>query len=361
MQARAEAEALCGALGGRSILVVGDVMLDRYITGSVSRISPEAPVPVVEVHAEHAQPGGAANVAMNIQSLGGRAAVCGRIGDDPAGEELRRLLAARGIATDGLWVDAATRTTVKTRVIAERQQVVRVDREPPRNCGGPDAAARARMEALAAAADGVIVEDYGKGVVTQATADALVRAATACGRPVGYDPKEGHPLRFETLCLATPNLHEACWAAERDARVCLAGDTAERRAALTELAEALWPLWKAEVLLITLGAAGMFLAARAGAEHIMPTRAREVFDVSGAGDTVIAAAFMALLAGASPEAAAELANHAAGLVVGKLGTACCTAEELKEELRDPPRPPPAATPSAFAWTLRRDTPGEGIV
>jgi D-beta-D-heptose 7-phosphate kinase/D-beta-D-heptose 1-phosphate adenosyltransferase len=332
MMGRSEAADIVGRFGTRTILVLGDLMLDRYIWGSVNRISPEAPVPVVEVREERAQPGGAANVAMNIQALGGQAVVCGRVGADAAGEELLALLKAHGIRTDGVWTMEEARTTVKTRVVADRQQVVRVDREYPWDGIESDGRAVERTEALIGGMDGVIVEDYGKGVVTQSTVDGLMRVAAGKRCVLGYDPKEGHELRFGRLTLATPNLREACSAAGTGAWAAGAGGARLER--LGGLAEALWPKWKAELLLITLGADGMYLSPRGGSARIIPTRAREVFDVSGAGDTVIASATMALAAGASHEAAAELANQAAGLVVGKLGTACCTADELLGSLED---------------------------
>lgn len=327
-----DASAIIDRFRTQKILVIGDLMLDRYIWGSVSRISPEAPVPVVEVKDEHAQPGGAANVAMNIQAMGGQAVVCGRIGSDAAGEELTALLKAHGIATDGIWTVDRSRTTVKTRVIAERQQVVRVDRESPRDGDETGAKAIERLSALVAGVDGIIVEDYGKGVVTQSVVDGLMRVAPPVSCVLGYDPKEGHSLQFERLTLATPNLHEACSAAGMSMGAQGEASGGARTDSLGRLADALWPKWKADLLLITLGAEGMYLAPRKGTAHMIPTRAREVFDVSGAGDTVIAAATMALAAGASYEAAAELANQAAGLVVGKLGTACCSAEELVQSL-----------------------------
>ncbi len=314
------------------IAVVGDLMLDRYIEGEVERISPEAPVPVVRVRAERAVPGGASNVAANLRAMGARAVVCGRVGNDPAGRELLRHLKAEGIETDGITADAETLTTVKTRILAERQQVCRVDHERPLMWDRRRLAEACTLVArIARGADGLIVEDYGKGYVVQAVVDAAQRAAAARGIPTGLDPKENHPLRVRGFTVATPNRREAFAAAGRHdpgpAPVPL------RDAALLETARRLRRQWTPEQLLVTLGPHGMLLLAGTRPVHI-PTRAIEVYDVSGAGDTVIAVDVLALAAGADPVEAAELANYAAGVVVAKLGTATCTPAELLRHMRE---------------------------
>ena len=198
---------------GKRILVVGDLMADRYVRGSVHRISPEAPVPVIHVTEEDMRPGGAANVALNIQGLGGQAIVAGVTGCDTDGDELRQALEARRIATDGIVAREEITTTVKTRLIADRQQVARVDREGPAEltCGAT-AALIERTTSLLPGVDGVIIEDYGKGAIGQELVDALLTAADARGLPVGLDPKDNHSLRFSHLTLATPNFREACLA-----------------------------------------------------------------------------------------------------------------------------------------------------
>ena len=324
---RARASELLKACHGKKILVVGDLMLDRYILGAVNRISPEAPVPVVHVHTEKAVPGGASNVALNIGSLHGRGGVAGVIGDDADGRELSALLTSRGVSTGAALLDPGVRTTVKTRVIAERQQIVRIDWEDAFHYA-PDTLARFRQRLIneIAEADGVIIEDYGKGVIVQEVVDTVVQAAAARKIPVGLDPKENHILDVAGITLATPNRKEAFNGA---------GIAETRPAAdplsdepLLNVGEILLEKWRPELLAITLGAQGMLLLERGKDPLVVPTRAREVFDVSGAGDTVIATCVLARAAGATFVEAAEIANYAAGVVVGKLGTATCTADEL---------------------------------
>lgn len=322
-----QAEKIVKSFAAMKILVVGDLMLDRYVTGTVTRISPEAPVPVLRVTGERALPGGAANVALNIQSLGGQAVVAGVVGRDRAGQELLAILSDRGIGVDGVLATKRVQTTVKTRVIAERQQIVRVDREDEIE---PDADVLRdlckRISSLASSVDGIIIEDYGKGVVTQGVVDSVLACAKQGGKLVGYDPKENAGLRLTDITLATPNYKEAC---------CVAGikESAMRAPpesdpVLRTAAETLVKIWKPELLIITLGPHGMYLVSRGGEPRVIPTRAREVYDVCGAGDTVIAAAMLALAGGASHEDAAAVANCAAGVVVGKVGTATCSPQEL---------------------------------
>jgi D-beta-D-heptose 7-phosphate kinase/D-beta-D-heptose 1-phosphate adenosyltransferase len=321
------ARAVLSQFARQRILVVGDLMLDRYIHGAVSRISPEAPVPVVRVTQERSVPGGAANVAANIGSLGAGAASCGILGRDTAGQELRALLEKTGVHLDGCLDDPGWRTIVKTRVIAERQQVVRVDWEDDFELGGPRLAAFCeRVDRETRRATGVIIEDYGKGLIQQAVVDTALKAAAEKGIPCGLDPKENHELAMSGITVATPNRKEA-FAIARVAESAPQPDPLRDRA-LRTVSEELLSKWSPRLLVITLGAQGMLLASRGEAPRHVPTRAREVFDVSGAGDTVIAACVLSLAAGATPLEAAELANFAAGVVVGKLGTASCTQEEL---------------------------------
>ena len=318
----------------RRVLVVGDLMLDRYVYGAVTRISPEAPVPVVRVVRENSMPGGASNVACNVRALGGRTAVAGLIGKDAAGVELRWLLSHADVGVDCALMFAGARTIVKERVIAERQQVVRVDFD----CETKWTARQSdKFLALLAielnAADGIVIEDYAKGAVTQDVANLVLATAAKRRLPVGLDPKEGHDLDFHGITVATPNRREAfaiAGVADPGAKDNPLADRALRR-----VGEILLDKWGAENLAITLGAQGMYLTSRGLAPRHVPTRAREVFDVSGAGDTVIAACVTALAAGAKFSEAAELANFAAGVVVGKLGTAACTPEELLNHMRSP--------------------------
>jgi D-beta-D-heptose 7-phosphate kinase/D-beta-D-heptose 1-phosphate adenosyltransferase len=308
------------------ILVVGDLMLDRYLYGAVSRISPEAPVPVIHVQHEKAMPGGASNVAVNIRALGGQTALGGLLGRDAAGRELREVLIRNGVSTEAILDQPDARTIVKERIIAERQQVCRVDWEEPLRLDAPTLDGFSKRVAVELKkSTGVILADYGKGVLQQGVVDGVLAAARAAGLPVGLDPKN-FALQLAGLTLATPNRKEAFAAVSRPETTPAAEPLHDR--ALLEVGQALLQKWQPRMLLITLGAQGMLLFGAALAPHHVPTRAREVFDVSGAGDTVIAACVLALAAGATPVEAAEVANFAAGVVVGKLGTATCNPAEL---------------------------------
>ncbi len=331
MISRDKASDIMGRCRGRRIVVVGDLMLDRYVIGNVSRLSPEAPVPVVCAVSEQAKPGGAANVALNIQAWGAEAVVAGIVGRDQDGDELLRILRENGIRTDGVLVSEAIRTTVKTRIIAERQQVVRVDREdPPERVQAVIGDFCGLIRRAMAGAHGVLLEDYGKGALVQAVVDTVMAGARAGRIPVGLDPKDNHELVTEGLTLATPNYKEACFAAGLR-EVPLRGDLLAHEN-LRRAGEILKAKWQVDFLAITLGSHGMYLLPRDRAPSVIPTLAREVFDVTGAGDTVIATAMMAIAAGADYVDAALLANCAAGVVVGKLGAATCTPQELLESI-----------------------------
>ncbi len=313
----------------RRILVAGDVMLDRFLWGKVSRISPEAPVPVVEVTRESFFPGGAANVTRSLRALGAGVSVLGVLGDDNAGEQLCDLLDQQGVDTEGLIVDPNRPTTLKTRIVAHNQQVVRFDHERTdpltpvierrmREIFG------ARLEDVAA----IIFEDYAKGVLSQRLLNLMQRLAHKKRKLTAADPNSRRVLRYSGLTAVTPNRSEAFVAAG----VPSAEPTDEvlRDEALLRVGETLLRLWKPRNLLITLGEHGMCLFRSGQKPHHIPTAAQEVFDVSGAGDTVIAALTLALAAGADPVEAAEISNHAAGVVVGKIGTATCSPDELVE-------------------------------
>jgi D-glycero-beta-D-manno-heptose-7-phosphate kinase len=308
------------------VLVVGDLMLDEFVWGKVNRISPEAPVPVVWIQSESVMPGGAANVASNIRSLGGRTSVIGVVGQDRWGEQLRAELESQGIDTHGM-ISAARPTIVKTRVIAHHQQVVRVDREQR------DALAAATVDRLIRAVteeldrvDAVVIEDYGKGVICRQLLEAIIPAARRKNKIITVDPKEEHFDLYHRVTALTPNRSEAGGAVGRE----LDSDVDVRRAAV-ELVKKL----ECDGLLVTLGEDGMALFERGGREVRIPTVAQEVFDVAGAGDTVIATFTLALASGASMEQAARLANYAAGIVVGKLGVAVVTPRELSAKLVEP--------------------------
>jgi D-beta-D-heptose 7-phosphate kinase/D-beta-D-heptose 1-phosphate adenosyltransferase len=326
------ARELVGAFARQRIVVVGDLMLDQYIHGAVERISPEAPVPVVRVQRERQVPGGAANVAGNVCAMGGRSVIAGVVGTDAPGQALTRLMAERGICTDAVRAVSAIRTTVKMRVLADRQQVVRVDwdTEPEFPAGDVQAFCR-RVEEEIAISTGVVIEDYSKGIVRQEVVDTVLAAAKRKGIPVGLDPKDNLNLDISGITLATPNYKEAHVCAGLPAKAPPPGDPL-RDASLRRAGEALLRLWKPEQLIVTLGPQGMYLVSQQRPPHVIPTRAREVFDVSGAGDTVIATCVMALAAGATYDEAAVLGNNAAGVVVGKLGTATCSPAELLESV-----------------------------
>lgn len=323
--------ALVARFKDRRILVVGDLMLDRYVEGTVRRISPEAPVPVVEVKREHATLGGAGNVVLNIATLGGQAIMAGFVGEDGAADEMRALMTANGIGMGGMMADARLKSTVKMRILAERQQVVRVDYEGDRDIPF-DVVSRycEQLATLIPGVHGVIIEDYGKGVISQTVVDAVLTQAAAHDIPVGLDPKDNHALRFDRLHLATPNYAEACGAAGVEMRPL--GERPAEDSHLIYVGRTLLEKWHCDILIVTLGSHGMYLVTRQGVPVHIPTQAREVFDVSGAGDTVIATTMLALVAGASPSQAALLANAAAGIVVGKAGTRPCPVNELVAEI-----------------------------
>jgi D-beta-D-heptose 7-phosphate kinase/D-beta-D-heptose 1-phosphate adenosyltransferase len=309
------------------LLVVGDVMLDHFVWGSVARISPEAPVPVVEFERENFMPGGAANVARNLTAMGIPTELFGLVGHDPEARRLRRILAQYGIGCQGLVSSGGRPTSVKTRVVAHKQQLVRIDRE---SSGGIDAALTRRLsESLRGAineADAIIVGDYGKGVITQVLLNELKALCRPRGLWLSLDPKPVHELNLAGLSLITPNRKEAFE---------LAGipDDPKHREPLADpgllrVAERLLNELRPALLLITLGEQGMLLCEHGQKPFHIPTVAQEVFDVSGAGDTVIACFTLAIAAGATPLEAAILSNHAAGIVVGKFGTATVGPAEL---------------------------------
>jgi D-glycero-beta-D-manno-heptose-7-phosphate kinase len=309
------------------VLVVGDLMLDQFIWGSVARISPEAPVPVVDFDRESFMPGGAANVARNLTALRVPTELFGVVGRDHSAVQLKRLLATHAIGCDGVLSAAARRTSVKTRIVAHTQQVVRIDRE---SRDGLNAVLNRRliavMESRLADTAAIIIGDYGKGVITQPLLESLKALCRRRGIWLSLDPKPVHHLDLTGLSLITPNRKEAFELAGLPDETRNAHPLAD--ANLMRAADALLTRLRPAVLLITLGELGMLLCQRNQAPFHIPTVAQEVFDVSGAGDTVIASFTLAIAAGASPLEAAVLSNHAAGLVVGKVGTATVSPDEL---------------------------------
>ncbi len=323
----ARARQILAAAQKTRVLVVGDVMLDQFIWGGVSRISPEAPVPVVEFQRESFMPGGAANVARNLVSLATPTELFGAIGNDDAGRKLLNLLGTQRIGCDGLVKSSARHTSIKTRIVAHQQQVVRIDRETRDGLDGKlNGTLIAELKLKLPQADAVIVGDYGKGVVTQPLLDEIKSLCHAGGVWLSLDPKPVHHLNLNHLSLITPNRKEAFELADLPDETKNENPFADKNLML--VAERLLEELRPALLLITLGELGMLLCQRGQKPFHIPTVAQEVFDVSGAGDTVIASFTLAIAAGASPIEAAILSNHAAGIVVGKVGTATTTPEEL---------------------------------
>lgn len=307
------------------VMVVGDLILDEFIWGKVTRISPEAPVPVVWVDRENFMPGGASNVANNIRSLGGEVHLSGVIGADARGEALRSLLKQKGVLCDGVFVDRQRPTTQKTRVIAHHQQVVRIDRERLEPI--PDSIINDILSYIGSQlheVDALIIEDYGKGVVLPRLVREIVKIAKKEKKIITVDPKETHISYYRGVTTITPNHHEAGAAV---------GFTIKDDTTLERAGKKLIDTLGCESVLITLGENGMALF-EAGKPLIkIPTVAQEVFDVSGAGDTVISAYTLARARKATALEAAHISNCAAGIVVGKVGVAVTTREELLKRVK----------------------------
>jgi D-beta-D-heptose 7-phosphate kinase/D-beta-D-heptose 1-phosphate adenosyltransferase len=318
------ARSLFKAMRGRRVFVVGDVMLDEFIWGNVVRISPEAPVPVVEVTHQSFHLGGAGNVAGNVRSLGGAAALAGVVGQDAAGGKVREELSAAGVDAFLAASDTGRPTTMKTRIIAHHQQVVRADREL-----SDDISDRLEEELIEKArralpgCDALVLSDYQKGVVTPRLVRSLLALTRRRAIPVLVDPKVPHFSRYRRVSVVTPNQAEAEQAS---------GIKIRTREDLHAAGRRILEMLRCEAVLVTRGEQGMALFARRRRPLHIPTAAREVFDVTGAGDTVIATLGLALAAGARLVEAAALANLAAGVVVGKLGTATATPEEVLEAI-----------------------------
>lgn len=310
---------------GLPVLVVGDLMVDRYIRGAVSRLSPEAPVPVVDVHHEEFMPGGAGNVAANIAALGGRPILISLVGEDAEGDRLLSALRDRGVDVSGVAVDGSRPTILKTRVLAGHQQVVRFDREDraPFPHGLVDRILASVQERMAVS-KGVILSDYGKGMVSRRLLKSVLAWAHRQGKPVTVDPKIEHFLSYRGVDCITPNLKEAtegirAFPPKNDGEVDALGRRILRRL-------------RCHSVLITRSERGMSLYREGKPPLHIPSQAREVFDVTGAGDTVIATLSLALAAGVSLGEAARISNAAAGVVVAKLGTATVSPAELRKAL-----------------------------
>ena len=311
----------------KRVLVIGDLMLDEFVWGKVGRISPEAPVPVVEVTGESFFPGGAANVARNLREFLSKVSVVGLIGRDRSGQQLRELLGKGKIDISDSIEDEKHPTIVKTRIIARHQQVVRVDREKlaklsPAQIGKVVTAVRKQMSNI----DAIIFEDYGKGFLTRELVSQVAREARAAKKIVTADPNPHNLIDWSGMTAVKPNRAEAFLAAgipDRSSDV-----PPNKDVDLVRAGKELLQKWGVQHLLVTLGEHGVMFFEKGKRPHHIPTKARDVFDVSGAGDTAIALFTLALVCNATPLEAALIANHASAVVVGKLGTATVTRDEL---------------------------------
>ena len=313
---------------GRRVVVLGDLMLDHYLWGRCERISPEAPVPVVEIERETSSLGGAGNVAANLAALGARPVLVGVLGDDNRAQQLLDAFTERGVDTRALVRDASRPTTIKTRILAQHQQVVRADWESRADLAG--AALAAVLDVLARElpqCEGLIVSDYGKGVVTAPVLERALGLAKTAGVPIAVDPKESHIDAYRGVSILTPNQHEAGW---------VMGRRVTDEASLMEVGWGLQKRLDAECALVTRGPDGMSLFEKSGRYTHLPTVAREVYDVTGAGDTVVSVVALALAAGADYPEACCLANHAAGVVIREVGTAACSPAQLRASLAGTP-------------------------
>ncbi len=310
------------------ILVIGDIMLDEFVWGKVSRISPEAPVPVVEVTKENIMLGGAANVLKNIHALGGQAMLLGVIGRDYNGERFMEIVREGGYRTDGIIVDEARRTSIKTRVVAQHQQVVRFDRESRDDLSKKTYKKIIELLlSMSSEFDAVIVSDYGKGLINRGIVSTILRFKKKNGLIVSVDPKIRNFRFYKGVTVITPNQKEA-------EEAC--GFEINSSKSLMKAGMHLLKRYETDAILITRGEYGMSLFQKDGTVKHIPTIAKEVYDVTGAGDTVISALSLSLAVKATWIDACIISNHAAGIVVGKLGTATASAKELTVSIENSP-------------------------
>jgi D-beta-D-heptose 7-phosphate kinase/D-beta-D-heptose 1-phosphate adenosyltransferase len=310
----------------KSVLVLGDMMLDEFIKGEVSRISPEAPVPVVDVNSTYVMPGGAANTVNNLATLGAKVYVAGVIGKDAKGTKLKKMLEEKKIDTNGLIIDDKRPTTLKTRIIAHNQQVVRVDRENREEINEKTAGKLFNyIKSIITKIDAIVVSDYNKGTVTGGLLDTIVKLAKERECIVVVDPKVQNILNYRGSTVITPNQFEAS---------AVVGIPIINETSIRNMGQKLLTMLECEAVLITRGKDGMSLFDKDGGVFHVPSIAQEVFDVTGAGDTVVSTFTLALVSGASMLDAAKLSNFAAGIVVKKLGTATVLPEEILKILED---------------------------
>lgn len=345
---RTRLQGIVQAFGKAKILVVGDFILDQFIWGQVNRISPEAPVPVVQVKRESYMPGGALNVANNILTLSGTVMPCGVVGRDLFGRMLVKVMKKHAVDTGGVIYDDTRPTTQKTRIIAHSQQVVRFDREDSKNISERDLENILKyIQKVIRTVDGVIIEDYGKGVVSPALIRGILKLVKRYKKFVLVDPKEKHFPYYKGVTAITPNRKEAY-----GGLAIFGGTDSQEGLSLEQVGHRLLKRLQSRMVLMTLGEEGMALFEKNKPVVRIPTAAKEVFDVSGAGDTVIAVFALCLASGASAREAAFISNMAAGIVVGKLGTATVSLKELiraiaegeKQPERAAVRPPTSKQP-----------------
>ncbi len=311
----------------RKILVVGDIMLDRFVWGNVERISPEAPVPVVEVIKETDVPGGCGNVANNIVSLKGKVYIVSVVGDDHSGELLKQILQEKGCDIYGIFTDDHRPTTVKTRIIAHNQQVVRIDKESRIQISQPMfKKIKSYILDIIRDVDAILISDYGKGVITRSLLKYCISIAKKHDIPLSVDPKVEHFMEYKKVTVLTPNLNEATLGMKLHKKP-------SNEEEVYELGKKILKKLKPEAVVITRGEKGMTLFSKNKIYHI-PTRAKEVYDVTGAGDTVISVLTLCLSCGTDMITGCEIANFAAGVVVGKVGTATVSPEELKSIIKE---------------------------
>lgn len=322
---------IINVFSGKRIAVVGDLMLDVYIWGKASRISPEAPVPIVRVKEKSHCLGGAANVMLNVVTLGGRVNAFGVVGEDQNGKSINKLLELHSINDSAVFVDEKRKTTEKQRILAGSQQLVRIDFEDVNPI--PQKLRKQIIDKLLSLIekneiDAVIFEDYAKGAIDREMLEIAISMAKEHNIPTALDPHAKQLLEVKDLTLLKPNRSEAFALAGHYCQDAI--HPAEEDKGLLKAAEKIMETWQPENLLISLGSQGLALFEKNGGFHIIPTQAKKVYDVSGAGDTVMSAFMLSLLGGASGREAATISNHAAGIVVGKLGTATVAIDELKD-------------------------------
>jgi len=310
----------------KKILVVGDLMLDHYIIGDVERISPEAPVQVVKVDKEKFGPGGAANVAQNIKALGAEPIIIGTVGDDQSGNQLRKIFRENSISDEGIFLNSLHPTTQKTRVIARNQQLVRIDFEKDDEIDGEVfRKIKNFAEKIVPDIDGIILQDYNKGLLTKELIHLFTSLAQKHKKFIGVDPKAKNFFEYKNVTFFKPNKHEAEKNLQYEIK---SGDD------LKLVAQKLIDKLNCSYIVITLGSKGMFICDNQNKSWQIPTFSQEVYDVSGAGDTVISTLMLAITANCDIKTASIIANHAAGVVCGKVGAATASPQEILRSLKD---------------------------